>query len=160
MGWALTPLAVAQKGMGEETGVGRQRNKPDVVQRAGTIRAVETHACGKTTGKAPLGTHLSVEDAEGRRWNLHLGPAEAVAPMVKSLSGGETGRFDVFRTDKMPAGHYVVVAMEVDDKTYALRDASRLRPFWADGARSERGRGKRKGGQAWYAPRKRGPCWW
>ena len=64
--------------MGQRTDVGRQVAKPKVVALAGTVLAVETGPCEKTTGRADIGSHFLLETSRGKKLNIHLGPAAAV----------------------------------------------------------------------------------
>ncbi|MHB8957223.1 MAG: hypothetical protein ACYC4U_30030 [Pirellulaceae bacterium] len=120
----------AQRGMGETTGVGRSAVKPDVVTLSGRVREVVTEGCGRTTGRAPLGTHVLLTTEEEREINVHLGPAAQVAFVAERLSVGTPIVVTGFQTDKLPADHYVAQQVTIDQETLQLRDAE-LRPVWA-----------------------------
>jgi len=123
--------AYAQKGMGDQVGVARQGLKPPMTQLSGQIVSIETHPCEKTTGPALAGTHLIVEGTEGKQYNLHLGPANAVAPIVEPLQPGKQIQVVAFRTSQMPENQYVVTTLRLEDgKVLVLRDSD-LRPFWS-----------------------------
>jgi len=130
--------ALAQKGMGELSGVARQAVKPEVVSLTGKVTAVESGPCELTTGRASIGTHVMLETEDGESLNVHLGPQVAVAELAKRLKRGTALSVRAFRTDKMPEGHYVAQSLTLRNKTIELRDAS-LRPVWAGG----RGAGRR-----------------
>jgi hypothetical protein len=61
------------------------------------------------------------------------------------LRVGQNVVVDVFRTEKLPADHYVAVRLNTDGKAITLRDES-LRPIWAGTGRN----GPRGGG--WRHP--------
>jgi hypothetical protein len=136
LGAVCIPLLVstmvhAQKGMGDPIGVARQGLKPSLVELSGTIVSVETHPCAKTTGRAVVGTHLIVKGADGQQYNLHLGPAYAVASLTESLQPGQAIEAVVFRTPQMPENQYVVSTLRLGaGKVVQLRDSS-LRPSWS-----------------------------
>ncbi len=136
LGVVCMPLLVsttvyAQKGMGDRIGVARQGLKPSPIELSGTIVSVETHPCAKTTGHAVVGTHLIVKGTDGQQYNLHLGPAYAVAALTESLQPGRAIGAVVFRTPQMPENQYVVSTLRLGtDKAIQLRDSS-LRPFWS-----------------------------
>ncbi len=134
------PRAHAQKGMGERTGVARSVAKPEVVSFSGKVLATETGPCEKTTGKAVVGSHFLLETAEGKKLNIHLGPADAVDHIVKQLTVGKEVTVRGFRTAKMPQDHYVAQSVAFGETTVRLRDEG-LRPFWAQGSGLSRGRG-------------------
>lgn len=135
--------AYAQRGVGDQVGVAQQGLHTSIVKIEGKLVSIETGPCEKTTGLAGVGTHLMLEDANGKAINLHLGDAGAVARYVRDLEIGDKVVADAFRTDKMAADHYVAVKVTVGDESFALRDES-LRPSWA---------GQRRGGNCpWGGP--------
>jgi len=130
MAWACS-ATFAQKGMGDQVGVVRQGLKPPMTQLSGRIVSIETHPCEKTTGPALEGTHLIVEGTDDRQYNLHLGPANAVAPLIEPLQPGTKIEVVAFRTSKMPEDQYVVTTLQLaDGKLLAFRDSD-LRLFWS-----------------------------
>jgi len=129
---ALTPLAYGQKGMGDPTGVARQSPKPKLESFSGTVVAVETKRCEKTTGHALVGTHILLKTEQGENLNVHLGWADAVAETAKRLAAGKKVEVTAFRADKLPEGHYVAQTLKFDGKVVQLRDED-LRPEWAGG---------------------------
>jgi len=142
----------AQKGIGDPTGVVRQGLRPTPRMLSGKLISAETHPCEKTTGPSPAGTHLIVAGDDGREYNLHLGPADAVAAIVDTLERGTRVAARVFRTSNMPEDQYVVTTlMPGGHEVIPLRDAN-LRPLWAIQSRLDRGRGR--GGA--YAPGRAG----
>jgi len=132
----------AQKGMGDPAGVVRQGLRPTPRMLSGKLISTETHPCEKTTGPSPAGTHLIVTGDDGREYNLHLGPADAVAAIVDTLDPGAPIAARVFRTSNMAEHHYVVITlMPGGDRVITLRDAN-LRPFWSIQSRLEDDRGR------------------
>lgn len=166
--WPLiSSAAYAQKGMGDQTGVARQGLRPPLVQLSGKVLSVETHPCEKTTGHALMGAHLTVAGADGKQYNLHLGPAGAVAPITESLPPGSRVEVVAFRTSQMPENQYVATTLRLEaGNVLVLRD-SNLRPFWSGqgglgGGRNQEftgwGRGRDFGRQSrWQSVRHRGP---
>ena len=126
----IPTITYAQKGMGDYEGVGRQRIKPPIVSITGIVEKIETHPCKNTTGRAELGTHLIIEDNRHQKLNIHLGPTEDVADIVRRISAGRKIEVLGFRTEKMPANQYVAKALILDDQVIRLRDFM-LRPFWS-----------------------------
>ena len=122
--------AYAQKGVGDRIGVVRQGLNPPLTKLSGKIASVETHPCENTTGYALAGTHLIVEADDGTKYNLHVGPADAVAPIVKPLTPGTHIEVRAFRTPRMSEDQYMVTSLRLEGgKVIDLRDAN-LRPFW------------------------------
>jgi hypothetical protein len=126
------PPVQAQKGTGDPTGVAQQSPRPKVQTFSGTVVAIETQPCEKTTGKGLVGTHVLLKTEKGEKLNVHLGWADAVADTAKQLSAGKKVEVTAFRTDKLPEGHYVAQTLKFDGKTVQLRDED-LRPEWAGG---------------------------
>jgi len=166
----LTSPALAQKGVGDLSGVASQATKPEVVSLSGKIVEVKTGPCESTTGRSLIGTHVILETAEKELLNVHLGPAAAVADTVARLSVGQPLAVRAFRTEKMKEKHYVAQSLTFGKTTVELRDAG-LRPVWAGGilgpgrmavgqAGPGRGQGPGwgRGGQRWAAPPQRGPA--
>lgn len=139
MSWACS-ATFAQKGMGDQVGVVRQGLKLPMTQFSGKIVSIETHPCEKTTGPALAGTHLIVEGTDDKQYNLHLGPAHAVAPLIEPLQPGKRIEVVAFCTSKMPEDQYVVTTLRLEDgRVLALRDSD-LRPFWSRRGGPEGGR--------------------
>lgn len=158
--WAAS--AFGQRGMGNSRGIAQLALKPDVVRISGKLKEIKTHPCEHTTGKAELGTHLILEDRQGRQLNIHLGPAPALAEAVKRLKVGT--RLDLlgFRTDQMPPNQYVAKTLILGSRLIQLRD-SELRPYWSGGKSKYEARpryGLGYGGQrAIDAANRRGRCY-
>ncbi len=132
--------AYAQKGVGDPTGVVRQGLNPPLTTLSGKVVSIDTHPCENTTGYAPAGTHLIVEADDGTKYNVHIGPADAVASIVEPLTPGTPIEITAFRTSKLPENQYVATTLVPEDgKTVQLRDAD-LRPFWAGQGGFGRGR--------------------
>jgi hypothetical protein len=134
----VAPPAHGQKGMGEQTGVGRKAAKPGVISFSGKGLATETGPCEKTTGRADVGSHFLLKTPKGKKLNVHLGPAAAVDYIVDQLTVGKKVTVHAFRTAKMPDNHYVAQSLTLDGTTIRLRDEG-LRPFWAGGSGASRG---------------------
>jgi len=125
-----TALAPGQRGMGDSKGIAQTGLKPPVSRISGKLQEIRTHPCEHTTGKAELGTHLIIKDGQGRELNIHLGPASALAETVKQLKAGRRLELLGFRTDRMPANHYVAKALILGSRFIELRDSD-FRPYWA-----------------------------
>jgi hypothetical protein len=124
----LTAFAFGQRGMGQPQGVAQQAEKPAIQTLQGTVQKVITEECVNTTGRYRMGTHFILKTEDGER-NVHLGPA-AVSPVkttAAALSKGQAVTVKVFRTDRMPKGHYNAQQIETEDQTLLLRDDT-LRP--------------------------------
>lgn len=138
----VPPAGAGQKGLGDRTGIARSGTRPEVVSLAGQLVEFDTHRCEKTTGPAPLGTHLTLKTADGRKINLHLGPSTAVEGLVRGMKEGIPLRVRAFRTGDMENTAYVAVSLRGRGRTVVLRDPKTLRPVWA-GKQGRRGNGSR-----------------
>ena len=145
--------AYAQKGMGDYTGIAREPLKPPVIRLSGTVHEIRTHPCEHTTGKAEIGTHLILKNSRNQQLNIHIGPATAVADIVKKLPVGKKIEILGFRTEKMPSDHYVAKQVIIGSQAIDLRDAA-LRPFWAGSSLRTQGGGKNR---LAIGPQSRGP---
>jgi predicted Fe-Mo cluster-binding NifX family protein len=132
------PMAHAQRGVADPTGVAQRPVKPETVALSGKIVEVRTGPCEFTTGRSLIGTHLILETAEKEQLNVHLGPAGAVADVVSKLSEGQEIAVTAFRTEKMKEKHYVAQSLTLGKVTLELRGAG-LRPIWAGGSVGSRG---------------------
>jgi hypothetical protein len=137
---AYTSPSYGQRGAGESVGMARQATRPPLVAIEGTLTAIKTGPCERTTGRAGVGTHLLLQNSEGKAINVHLGPATVVASFVNGLKTGDQMTVKAFRTDRLPADHYVAVKVTVGEKSVTLRDET-LRPTWAGQQGSGRGPG-------------------
>ncbi|MBL8666256.1 MAG: hypothetical protein JNM48_02205 [Rhodospirillales bacterium] len=153
--------AVAQKGMGNPTGVAREVVKPLVETMSGTIKDIKIGPCERTTGRSAEGAHLIVKAEDGRMINLHLGPAAALDDVLDHLSAGQQITFEGFRTDTMPQDAYVAKSLKVGDQNFDLRDEG-LRPNWAIGPRGAGGGGGpgMAAGRGQGQGRGAGGCYW
>ncbi|NLF07846.1 MAG: hypothetical protein GX594_07690 [Pirellulaceae bacterium] len=142
-GW-FAGAAYAQKGMGDAEGVAQQTEKPECVSLTGKILEIKTGPCKSATGRSPIGTHLILENSDEQKLNIHLGPADALAEIVKNLTIGQEITVKAFRTDKHKEHHYVAVLLTYGETTIELRDDS-LRPVWAQQRGSGRGLGWHRG---------------
>ena len=97
----------AQKGVGDTTGIASRAVKPEIVTLSGKMVEVRTGLCESSTGRSPVGTHIILETSKGKKLNVHLGPASAVADMVAKLNVGDELAVKAFRTEKMKSGDYV-----------------------------------------------------
>lgn len=122
--------ALAQRGVGDPVGVARQPVLPAVVTLKGTLQSIETGPCSHTTGHARIGTHVILQAAEERQLNVHLGPASTATTFVGRMKVGEPVKVEAFRTERMPADHYVAKSITFGNETVRLCDES-LRPIWA-----------------------------
>jgi hypothetical protein len=135
--------ALAQRGVGERTGVARQAVRPSVVEVSGTLKAIEVGPCEQTTGRYPIGTHLLLTTKDDKEVNVHVGPAAVSTSLTKQLVVGDELRAKVFRTERMAKNHFVAQTISFNGKTIEFRDAN-LRPYWAGGRRGV-GRGFGRG---------------
>ncbi len=132
--------AYAQKGIGDQIGVVRQGLTPPRTTLSGKVVSIDTHPCENTTGYALVGTHLIVEADDGKTYNIHIGPTDAVASIVEALTPGTPVEITAFRTSRLPENQYVATTLVPEDgETIQLRDAN-LRPFWAGQGGFGRGR--------------------
>ncbi len=145
--------AMAQRGVGEASGVARQAVRPEVVVLTGKVLQVETGPCENTTGRSILGTHFLMQNSEGETLNIHLGPAGAVEFVAKELAKDKEVRVEAFQTEAMKKDHYVARTLTLDDRMVTLRDET-LRPAWAAG-RGAVGQGPAAGASG----RGMGPGW-
>jgi len=125
-------FVLAQRGMGDATGVARWDSSPALTTVSGEIVAIETHPCENTTGFATSGTHLHLKTSDGDELNVHLGWADAVKPIIDQIEVGDAATITAFRTEAMQEGHYVAQTVTVGEETFRLRDEF-LRPTWAGG---------------------------
>ena len=149
------PMAHAQRGVGDPAGVVRQSLEPEIVLLSGKIIEVQTGPCDATTGRSLTGAHVILESSDKEQYNVHLGPAEALARVVARLSVGQEIAVRAFRTEQMKENHYVAQTLTVGKTTVELRDAS-LRPAWTLGGTAPRGMaagraglGRGRGGPGW-----------
>ncbi len=136
--------AYGQRGRGETEGLARQGAQPEIVELKGTLSKIETGPCGRTTGRAYIGTHLFIEQEDGTLINLHVGSAEAVKPFVDTLEIGQPIEAAAFRTELLEENHYVAQTIHFGDETLNVRRED-LSPFWAQqrrDRRSDRGDGR------------------
>lgn len=155
------PLATAQKGMGEATGVARQAVKPPVIQITGILTDIKIGPCENTTGRSPMGVHLIVLDRSDNDLNLHLGPMGALDHVIEQLAVGQSLSAEAFRTERMPEDSYIAKSLMLEDKVIHLRDDN-LRPSWAYGGPGRgMGAGQGAGSGQGMGPGRgmRGPCW-
>jgi predicted Fe-Mo cluster-binding NifX family protein len=150
----LASAALAQKGVGDLSGVASQPVQPEVVSFSGKIVEIKTDPCESTTGRSPVGTHIILEIAPKEQFNIHLGPAAAVADTVAKLAVGQPLAVRAFRTEKMKENHYVAQTLTFGKTTVELRDAG-LRPVWAASSGGPRGPAAGQTGPG----RGRGPGW-
>ena len=133
--------AMAQRGVGGDVGVARMAQPPEVVVLEGKLVEIKTGPCENRVDdprQAPIGTHIILESSEGKRLNVHLGPARAVAEMVKKLATDQKLVVHAFRTDAMPEQQYVAQRIVAGDNQLELRDAA-FRPVWSGGGQAARG---------------------
>lgn len=141
--YMLAMTAYSQKGVGDATGIGRQRLAPEIVLLKGTVEAVKSGDCKNTTGRSVLGTHLMLATEEAKTLNIHLGPTAEVSEWVKGIEGKGI-EVKAFRTKKLPRDQYIAKELIVQGQTAVLRDDT-LKPFWAGSSWCGRKRGYGKG---------------
>ncbi|MGR5147330.1 hypothetical protein ACQKP8_12390 [Photobacterium alginatilyticum] len=150
----FSTIAIAQKGVGESTGVAKQTVKPATIELSGKLLEIKTGPCEKTTGRSPIGAHLFIQDKDGVKLNIHLGPINAVDHVFDQLIIGESLKLDVFRTDQLPKDAFIAKSIILDNKVINLRDDN-LRPSWA----YPQGKGQRGSQNMDPARGKMGRCW-
>jgi hypothetical protein len=128
--WGLAPICLAQRGVGDASGVVRQGLQPDTVSIQGKVMEVITGPCEMRTGRYEIGSHVVIKTEDGKEKNIHLGPAQWVQGVTDQLSQGKTVVVCAFRTEKMSEGHYNAVTVTVGEKILRLRNQN-LRPVWA-----------------------------
>ncbi|SHG27844.1 hypothetical protein [Flagellimonas flava] len=119
----------AQKGAGEQQGVASSDQFPELIEINGVVSAIRTGPCEFTNGKSNSGTHLMVSSKDVI-YNVHLGPTSQVKNFVAE-SENRTIQIVVFRTNKLPADHYIAQKILFEGNELVLRDGY-LKPFWAD----------------------------
>lgn len=129
---AASPVALAQRGLGDEQGVVRQGVETERVSVEGKIKEIVVEECENTTGPFAVGMHLLVTTAEDKQYNVHLGPAVLIKGMIEPLKTDQAVTVQAFRTEKMAADDLVAVELKFGAKTVRLRDEN-LRPVWAGG---------------------------
>src|SRR5690625_7869332 len=87
----------AQRGMGQASGLAAQGYQADILTVEGTITAILTEPCAQTTGRSIIGLHLIIEETLQGALNLHLGPADDLLSMQRSLEVGDRLEAHVFR---------------------------------------------------------------
>jgi hypothetical protein len=142
--FGLSTVASAQRGVGDRQGVARQPAKPEIVSLCGKMVRVETAPCEMTTGPSLVGAHFVLKMPEGKKVNIHLGPAPAVEFVTKDLSKGQKIEVEAFRTAKMAKDQYVARTLTFGSRTVELRDET-LRPTWAGQGGPARGQGWGRG---------------
>lgn len=128
--FSLAPVTLAQRGMGDATGVVRQGLTPRTVMLEGKVARIITGPCENSTGPSDMGAHFILTIEEGQAQNIHLGPARQVQGVTDLLTNGGTVSVCAFRTDNMPPCHYNAVTVTLGRKTVRLRRQD-LRPLWA-----------------------------
>lgn len=120
----------AQKGIGEQKGVSEAAIPVALVEMNGTVEKVDEGPCIFTAGKAVDGIHLTVLTENQEMANVHLGPTWAISVWVEGMERGDRVTMVVFRTEKLPKGHFIAKELEWDDQRAQFRDGY-LKPFWA-----------------------------
>lgn len=131
--------AAAQKGTGEASGIVRQGIRPPVVSLSGQLLEIKTGPCENTTGRYSVGAHLIVKDEKGAKYNIHLGPKNALDPVLEQLVIGQSMSFEVFRTERLTKDAHIAKSLRFGYRVVVLRDDN-LRPRWA----SDQSRGRRR----------------
>ncbi len=176
---ALTaPPLLAQRGMGDESGIAQWDTLPPTTQISGRVSDLKIAECKSTTGKADLGAHVFLDTDDGRTLNVHMGPYDVLESLVADLEDGTEVSATAFRTDAMPEDHYVAVTVNLAGTETTLRNPDTLRPTWSTelqagaGQTRQAGEGASRRGEGPGAAergnprlRGRGPsasedCWW
>ncbi len=132
-----------QKGLGDDTGMARTDDQPSITRLSGEVTEVKVGPCEHTTGKAEIGFHLILQTEDGKKMNLHVGPADALKDVRDRISVGQTVGADVYRTPKMPADAYITKSLTLGEEVITIRDDN-LRPVWA-GQKSGKGKDRKRG---------------
>lgn len=122
--------ASAQKGRGDDIGLSQQGFQAEVHTVSGTLDHIKVGPCESTTGHAVIGTHFFVKTADGQLLNLHIGPEAFARAFAATLTPGDTVTAEVFQTDKLVTGEYLVKSVTANGTTLQARDDA-LRPAWA-----------------------------
>ena len=120
----------AQNGIGERNGVVEEAIPIALIEMNGTIEKVNEGPCTYTVGNAVNGIHLTVLTENQEMVNVHLGPTWAISVWVDGMEHGTHVDLVVFRTEKLPIGHYIAKELEWDGQRAQFRDGY-LKPFWA-----------------------------
>lgn len=125
-----TITGYAQKGIGERNGVAEEAIPVALVEMNGTVEKVHEGPCTYTAGNSVSGIHLTVSTENQETANIHLGPTWAISVWVEGMEHGDQVKLVVFRTEKLPKGHFIAKELEWDGQRAQLRDGY-LKPFWA-----------------------------
>ncbi|NER17414.1 hypothetical protein [Spongiivirga citrea] len=140
IGFALLMIVAttgyAQKGVGEKKGMCNQGINAEVVELKGEVTSLEEGPCEYTSGRSLSGTHLFIKTADKKTLNIHLGPTVEVSKFVTDVKG-KSIIVKGFRTEMLPAEHYIAKQLIINDKLTVLRD-EKLKPFWAGRTGRER----------------------
>lgn len=126
----MCPATLGQRGIGDDEGVVRQSIETQRISIEGTVKEIVVEKCENTTGPFGTGMHFLLMTGEEKQYNVHLGPAVLVRDLAGPLEAGQSVTVQAFRTEKMPAEHFVAVVLTFNGKTVRLRDEN-LRPIWA-----------------------------
>jgi hypothetical protein len=132
--FVLATTGYAQKGVGNQSGIGQSNTPAKPKQISGEIKEVLKEPCTQTTGRYDQGTHLLVEsevDSKDHILNIHLGPTAVLNEMTNQLKPGRKIQLKVFKTSDLPKNQYIAKSYVFNQNSYTLRDAD-LRPFWAN----------------------------
>jgi len=143
----LTTSIFAQRGIGNNQGVGATARASAVHLVTGSIVEIVDEPCTETTGKFNQGRHLIITTSasNAREVNIHLGPTAVVEDLITPLKRGDTATFTVFSTSDLPENQYIAQEVHLKDRKIALRD-SNLSPVWSNrNTSNQNGRKKGKG---------------
>ncbi|MGM0550648.1 MAG: hypothetical protein ACQESW_06170 [Bacteroidota bacterium] len=143
----LTASTFAQRGTGNNQGVGAMATTPEVHSVTGSIEEVVDEPCTETTGKYAQGRHLVITTSEStaRELNIHLGPTTVVKDLITPLNRGDKVTFAVFATPDLPENHYIAQEVHLEDEVVTLR-SSNLSPVWSNrSTMNQNGRRRGKG---------------
>ena len=137
----LSTAVYAQKGVGNQSGIGQSNTKLKTKQISGEVKKVLKEPCTQTTGRYDQGTHLLIKTddfGKDQILNIHLGPTPELKEMTNKLKLGREIRLKVFKTKDLPKKQFIAQSFWYNNDSYTLRDDD-LRPFWAN-SRSNRSR--------------------
>ena len=137
----LATAVYAQKGVGNQSGIGQSNTTLKTKQISGEVKKVLKEPCTQTTGRYDQGTHLLIETddfGKDQILNIHLGPTTELNEMTDKLKLGREISLKVFKTKDLPEKQFIAQSFVYNDHSFTLRDDN-FRPFWAN-SRSNRRR--------------------
>ncbi|MEE4196368.1 MAG: hypothetical protein V2I54_01880 [Bacteroidales bacterium] len=130
----LIKISIAQKGLGNTSGISITAAPSQVIDISGKVEKVLVEPCTETTGRYTTGSHLLIKYAGNGKeqlLNIHLGPASLLSELTDQFMPGQEIKLKVYHADGFKKNHYVAKSLFYDNELYELRDDF-LRPFWAN----------------------------